>query len=466
MKKIDKWVVRFLFLCLGLKLFSGLVKAFLPHELPHRWRENDTYGVAVRYFLRWTVETSENSTRFLPAVLNSGSAVGITPMELPLYNVLAAPFVAAGEVWGYALAHTVMFSVCCLLIFFASRLWRDDQIQGVQMRLVCLVLALFTVSSTFLFKFMPDFFSFMLVFFGLSGAWTRDWRVRAFLLVTLGLLIKPTSVVVFGLVVLHPKPVEFAKSWLKWSIPAAALTVLYFTVGLDVVRTFQDVDVPFAVEMRAPVASLFDFFSDPMRLLKFLSIELVFVPGIAVFFLLLPALRKTERQTSLKLLLVFFLQMLGLAALAGSHSFKHSYYFIGTAPTIGMLLVNSYKGLVVARLPKKLKMVLLILCLLSAFATLVEGIRSQLRSVLPGYKPALAFQQDCQELKRRNPDWPWYQGYAFRGFGKVFSEASVCFHEREGQSSSPYGIFTAHEPLPDGCKVADQEGNAVIASCK
>ena len=224
-------------------------------------------------------------------------------------------------------------------------------------------------------------------------------------------------------------------------------------------------NVPFAVEMRAPIASLVAFFSDPLQLLKFLSTDLLFVPGLALFILVLPALGVAERKVSLRLLVVFFLQMLGLAALAGAHSFKHSYYFIGTAPTLAILLVNSYYGLMSGRLPFKVKVVVLILCLLSAFATLVEGVRSQLRSVLPGYKPALAFQHDCQTLKERNPDWPWYQGYAFHGFGKVFSEASVCFHEREGDVHSTYGIFTAHESLPEGCNITDQEGNAIIATC-
>ncbi len=466
MKKVDAWVLRFLFLCLGLKILSGLVKACLPHELPHRWRENDTYGVAVRYFLRWSVETGEDGTRLLPAVLNSGAAVGITPMELPLYNLLAAPFIAVGEVWGFVLAHIVMFAVCSLLLFAASHMWRGAWVEGVQMRLVCLLLALFTLSSTFLYKFMPDFFSFILVFIGMSGAWTKDWKFRAFFVVALGLMIKPTSIVVLGLLVLHPKPIEFAKSWLKWALPAAFFAVLYYTIGLDFVREFEDVIVPFAVEMRPPVASLIEFFSDPLRLIKFLSTELVFVPGVFLFIFVLPALRPAERKVSLKLLMIFFLQMLGLSILAGAHSFKHSYYFIGTAPTIAMLLVISYKGMMAGRMPQAPKVAVLVLCLFSAFGTLVEGARSQSRSILPGYKPALAFQYDCQTLKKRNPDWPWYQGYAFRGFGKVFSEASVCFHEREGENTSPYGIFTAHEPLPEGCKVADQEGYAILAQCQ
>jgi hypothetical protein len=242
--------------------------------------------------------------------------------------------------------------------------------------------------------------------------------------------------------------------------------VLYFIVGLDFVRKFEDVIVPFAVEMRPPLASLIEFFSEPGRLIKFLSTELVFVPGVFLFVLVLPALRREERKVSLKLLMIFFLQMLGLSALAGAHSFEHSYYFIGTAPTIAMLLLNSYKGLMEGRFPAVLKVAVLVLCLFSAFATLVETVRSQSRSILPGYKPALAFQYDCQTLKKRNPDWPWYQGYAFRGFGKVFSEASICFHEREGDLTSSYGIFTAHEPLPDGCKVTDREGDAILAQCQ
>ncbi len=423
MKKVDAWVLRFLFLCLGFKVLSGLVKACLPHELPHRWRENDTYGVAVRYFLRWSVETAEDGTRILPAVLNSGAAVGITPMELPLYNLLAAPFIAAGEVWGFVLAHIVMFAICSLLLLAASRLWRGVCIENVQMQLVCLLLALFTLSSTYIYKFMPDFFSLILVFIGISGAWTKDWKYRAFFVVALGLMIKPTSIVVLGLLVLHPKPFEFAKSWLKWALPAVVFAVLYFTVGMDFVRKFEDVIVPFAVEMRPPAASLIDFFSEPVRLMKFLSTELVFVPGVFLFVLVLPVLRPAHRKVSLKLLMIFVLQMLGLSALAGAHSFEHNYYFIGTAPTLAMLLLNSYKGLMAGRLPDVLKIAVLVLCLFSAFVTLVEGVRSQSRSILPGYKPALAFQYDCQTLKKRNPDWPWYQSYAFRGFGKVFSEA-------------------------------------------
>ncbi len=466
MKNVDRWLLNSLFACLGLRLLSGVIKAFLPHELPHRWRENDTYGVAVRYFLRWTVETGEAGTQLLPAVLNSGDALGITPMELPIYNLLAAPFMAAGEVWGHILAHLFMYAVCGSLLYAAALFWNKERIQAINMRLVCLLLALFTLSSSFIFKFMPDFLSFILVFIGLSAAWTRSWTIKAFIFTAVGLLIKPTSIVVLGLVLLHPNPVLFARNWVKWAVPAALLTVLFFVVGLDYVRTLQDVHVPFAVEIRDPVASLIDFFSQPARLLKFLTSDLVFVPGLALFIVVLPALGLEEKKVAKKLLLVFFMQMLGLAVLAGAHSFKHTYYFIGTAPTLAMLLVNAYYGVQSGRLPSKIKVLVVALCFLSALVTMIEGIRSQLRSVLPVYSPDLAFQRDCQLLKERNPDWPWNQGYVFRGFGKVFSEAAVCFHEREGNAESSYGIFTAHEPLPSACKIIDQEGNGIIATCR
>ena len=57
------------------------------------------------------------------------------------------------------------------------------------------------------------------------------------------------------------------------------------------------------------------------------------------------------------------------------------------------------------------------------------------------------------------------QGFQVHLTKPVHSEAGVCFHEREGNAESSFGIFGAHEPLPGRCKIVDQEGNAIIANC-
>ena len=66
-------------LVLGLVALRGawlLGAAFLPRALPGLWRQSDTLGVSLRYWLRLTAEAWPQpwTKIFLPAVLQAGDA--------------------------------------------------------------------------------------------------------------------------------------------------------------------------------------------------------------------------------------------------------------------------------------------------------------------------------------------------------------------------------------------------------
>lgn len=451
--------------CLTLRVIAGIIKAGLPHDLPHRWREIDTYGVAVRYWIRWSHSTPDLSL-FLPAVLGSGDAYGIMPMEFPLFSLLAAPFVAAGPVWGYFLAHLAMFTFNAGLLLYCALLWDRTTLSNVPMKLMCLSLAVVTVASGYLSKFMPDFLSLVLVLIAVSGAWNRSWLVRSFAFATLGLLIKPTTLIVFGVLLLHPDFRSFIRRQMLWIVPATAVAITYYTFGIKFLETFQDLPGLYAVKARPVIGSLVDFFTEPRKILVLVTTKLMFAPGLFLVLLVWPFSTRGDRIFFGRLFMVLGLQMFAIAALAGEHVFVHEYYFIGCAPVLSILIWKVY--LVIARMnyPVRLKKVAAAVFAVLILATVVDRLQFDVRSLVPAIAERYLSQRDCLQIKVRNPDVPWDQDRVFRSANGFFPETGVCFHEREGSTTSRYGILTASAEIPDGCKALDREGSAVLIDCR
>ena len=445
-------------------MLSGICRSFLVYDLPHRWRQIDTLSVSIRYWLRWTIEAHPLAP-LLPAVLRSEDGYGIMPMEFPLLNLLTAPFFSAGPQAGFVLANSFVFVTNVVLTLCCAYLWKRKKLYDkIRMDYVCLSLMLFTLSSRYLFKFMPDYASLLLVFWGLSGAWTRGWKLGACILMTLGLLMKPTSVIALAFVFWHPDFKGFIKKNAAWVFLSLVVAASYYTLGLHYIDQFRDTAQIFLVRARNPLTNLGEAFSYPEELLKLLFQKLLFAPGVFLFFGLSGFVLPMHKRFLAKGLVILALQILGIFVLDGSHAYNHDYYFIGCAPNLAFLCFGCFYAL--QDFPERWKRYALVLTFLLTSLSFFDQIYFETRALFP--KTAERYLQiaDCQALKAQHPEIPWNSGYVFRSANSDrVPQAGVCFFEREGSTTSRYGIQSQYDPIPEDCKKLDQKGNALIVIC-
>ncbi len=452
------------FLCLvALRCCIMVLRVALPFDLPHLWRQIDTLGVCIRYWLRWQSEALTWQS-LLPAVLNSGTSSGITPMEFPLLGLSLAPFFSFGPFWGVKLASLALYLSNTVLTFHAAYLWRRRLVQGVPMELVCLGYIILSVSASYFLKFMPDYLSFILCFLALSGALLKGWTVRALLLASIGLLLKPTTVVVFAFAMVVPDFWQRICKHLLWMLLATGIALLYYTKGLGFIRTYQDGVELFKVTLASPPLNFLEFVSQPREISKLLGEKLLFIPGIFAIVVALPFLSRTRRKNLLITLGLIILQVGTIALLDGGHSFIHEYYFIGCAPLLGLMVFQLYFGFREHQYPVVRKCAWLLVLL--GLVGLGKNLEFDLRTLFPRFHQRYLDPMDCDKVKLLTPQLPWGKNFVFRSHGFPYPEAGICFFEREGDAGSRYGIFSAQHPLPADCSlIIAQVGNALVAAC-
>lgn len=441
------------------------VCAFLPLSLPGIWRQTDTMGVSLRYWLRWTVESGARMP-LLPAVLNSGDTTGINAMEFPALNGLFAPAFALGPYAGRVVSMLGVLTLVHGLIFLNWRVWKKEgRSLGVD-SFGFWLMAVATFSSGWTGKFIPDVVSVLLVLLAVGLSWSRTAAVRSGGLGTLGILMKPTSTVVLALYLAHPRLLKRARANFAWATVSVALGELYYTAGLSWVRQYQDGPGLFAVGFRPFLGSLRAFFADVpdwtnMWMYRpFFSLGLVVVLPLSGLALLL---RLPGYRQYLALWGVLLLQYVLIAGLAGPHGFMHDYYFLPLAPTsallLGWLLTRSWGP--------KLAVFVRGLVFVGILSPTVELSTMDLRAL---YKPAqrelLGMASECMRLKARHPEAPWGMGGVFRSTDEPYPELGLCFGEREGSLTAPFGIFWKGRPLPAGCTVSDSEGLVAFGPCR
>ncbi len=321
---MNKWI-KYL---IGLKVAVAILAAFSPFVHPHIIRQTDTMAVALRYWMRWTLET-DLQYPLLPAVLTAGDSYGITPMEFPFLNLITAPFFALGADWGKTLSALFVIILYLSLTYALSRVWRGIKLFGVDAGEAIWLMLIFGVSQMYWGRFMPDYLAFSLVLLAV-GLSFKEINIKASLpLAALGLLIKPPAIIAMGILLIEPKTLL---KHMLWIIPAFIVCILYYTKGIDFIRSVSDHHAYFKVEFRNPIESLINFISNPIKIAKLIYKDLF------TSFLIFPMggwmLWRVFKNRSVKykgLIGIFFLQILGIAMLNGDHSFIHDYYFVGAS---------------------------------------------------------------------------------------------------------------------------------------
>jgi hypothetical protein len=425
----------------------------------------------MRYWLRWTVEP-ELRWPLVPAVLNSLDGYSLMPMEFPLLNLIGAPFFALGATSGRNVAMLFVFSLYFVLTLLCVRTWQGKKVLNSEADRAFLLLPLIGISSTFIAKFMPDYLSMILVLWGVGLIWNdkvRPARMAASLvLMTLGLLVKPTAVTVFLLLLM--RDVNWISKFTRslWVIPSLLLAGLYYTVGLKWIASLQDTPGLFAVQARAPLDSVVEFFAEPKQVLRFLMKDLG-IGGLPVIYGCVLWLCSAEARKQLLLLgLAFALQIIAIAALDGSHSFIHSYYHIGTSPLIALgfwLALTELKHN--AEATKVIgKRIMIGVLMLAAGAQIFDTMFFELRSLSSKREHKYVWPNEIDTLKARNPDFPWGRGYTFRASRALaYPNLGILFGEREGSSTAEYGFYLKTDPPPAGCSVVDDSKSVALVHC-
>jgi hypothetical protein len=438
-------------------LFAGFA-VFLPLVHPHIWRQVDTLGVSLRYWLRWTVE-SPSPWPLLPAVLHSGDSSGIMAMEWPLLNILAAPLFALGPAWGTALARGLVLALNLLLVLWNLRIWKGQTPGGVDASRSFRWMPLIGLGLVFFPKFIPDGIAMLLVLAGTGLLYQKKARSWAGLLLLAGFLMKPTSVIVLALLLLSPTLIEILRYALPPITGAFGLTVLYYMKGTRWIQSLGGGESLYRVEPQNPWLALREFLSQLPQLADLFLQGLSFYAGLPLLILLMIMGRIRTRGLLWFLLL---LQVLAIALLDGAHSFQHRYYFMGTLPFICLLLQAALDDLTAAPQGRWISRALLLL-LGGSFLTQITYEWRPLYQKTPAER-FLSF-RDCEELKARLPDWPWNQALVFRTAPRPYPLVGLCFGERVGSDQSAFGLFVASDPLPDACKEVQRVGDVIAASC-
>jgi len=73
-------IKKLILIIFAIRFCGVLIRAFGELTHPHIWRQTDTLGMSMRYYLRFTREIGESfSHKLLPAVLQSGDGNGVLP---------------------------------------------------------------------------------------------------------------------------------------------------------------------------------------------------------------------------------------------------------------------------------------------------------------------------------------------------------------------------------------------------
>ncbi len=455
---------------LALRFVFTTLRSFLAPMNPHIWRQADTLGVTLRYWLRWAAEP-QATLPLLPAVLSSQDTQGLMPQEFPLLNILLAPAYALGPYGGRTLAQFLLFSGVLLLTFLVARVWKDKKILGIDGPLMVLAVPIFSFGLTFSNRFMPDTFALLVLLAAMGLSWNKPRYLLSFLLATLALCIRPPIVIALALCMALP-PHLWARHAL-WILPALGSMVFYFKFLMAEMDTLREIPIVFNLAKPVSLNNFILFFSHPRDLFDlFLDqfMPLLAAPLVLFLFvtrasfarlfpqaLLAHSNDKASRNGEALLWFIALLQVCAIAFLNGDHTYVHRYYLMGTTPIFALLFWNAW-----ANYGTSIRAVLGVLFLITYFTDSTNSIRGFWKA--EAHSESFVLTKECQDLKTKHPAFPWNQGYVFRTAPENHPDLGLCFGEREQSQHSSFGFFRNGKALPEDCKEVDK-GNLISLVC-
>ena len=481
-----------LILLLIVRALSGVFYSVVPLHGLHIWRQTDVLGVAYSYYLRYFVE-GNFSHFFLPSVLNTDNGeFSIVRMEFPFVNFILSPVFVFGPYWGRVIANLIIIAINYTLVIVNYRLLRNEKIAGVDAGLAILLLPNFSFTAIWTTRVMPDVISMLLTLTAVSVSWSKNKPYTSFILASLGLLIKPTSIIILLLNLLkrdgfiaYLKSKDILKD-MAWGLASLAVALVYYFLILRYIKQFE-VHAHYNVGFKNPIGQLKSFFAatDQMGLQYLFSVRLLcppyiswVIPGFAAIqFMIMPNLgplilivaiilflMAKSTVVAWRALLIFLLQMFVIAALDGDHSFVHFYYYVGTTFAFALVFIGYLTRIWFWYRP------LLILILLLQFADIINFEIGDYFTHHFQWSPQsrVAFYDECSRLKSSHPDFPWGKGYIFNGPQTDNDQAAdlgICFGERERLQGAIYGFYYNWDQVPASCNIIDNTEHISLVKC-
>jgi hypothetical protein len=410
------------------KFFFLYLAVFAPFTHPHIIRQMDSMGIAIRYWLRWTIEPAIQYP-LLPALIQAGDAYGIHATEFPILYLIFAPIFSLPAPWSIFLAKFLFLSLSLGLTYISYRVWAKDQIEKVDFKIIHIFLVIYGITGAYIGKFMPDYIASILVFLAMGISYRRV-RVLSFILASIGLLIKPTAVICFGFYLLKPRK-ELMWQIVKWIAPATLIAIIYYVWGTTALNELSDIPRYFYSKFRNPAVQLVNFFKAYDKILS-----LIFKDIFSSFLLILLLWDIFKNGwVQKKLWGILLLQILAGAALDGDHSFIHDYYYMGAAFTVAILMGDYW-----LRSGKKMSYFLLFVL----FASILDkGI----------YANKETFSLDnkwwqCAEIQKQ------LEGeYKIRTNISRPADLGTCVGKIQNSKNARYGVFLITEKLNEGVVV-------------
>lgn len=459
---------------LTIRFFCALIYCFLPLNYPHLWRQTDTMAVAMRYWLRWTAEPSAPYL-LLPAILNSGDTMGLMPMEFPLLNILTAPFFMFGPYWGRVGANIFLCFLLLFLVLVNYKIWKKFHFGKINAGYAILLLPMFSFANPVAFRFMPDFLSFLLCLMALGFGWNKEnsqkKRIACFLLSSLGLLLKPTTIAIFFLILLQDKIRR--KNTLTWFFPGIFIAFIYYTIGIQGLTSLQETNAHFKTSPRPVFQSLQEFFINTHYFLDIFQYH-TFVPYALFPFIILSIIFVFLKKDFilLKFWIILFAQMILIAALDGKHAYEHYYYFISLSFPAACIAIIILQHLISIKHEKHNARIIRIFSNVALFSLLflficrfIDILNFDLHSIKKTKLISGDFSY-CQKLIQRHPEFPWRQGAVFVSTQENFPALGLCFGERESSQKNAFGFFYLDKPIPHDCQIIDAEQNLGLGKCQ
>ena len=472
-----KYFYYIILLALFIKFVVLFIRTFLPFGLPESWRQYDTMGVSLRYWMRWTLESFPDTFSWfqkylLPAVLNHGDSFGIVPMEFPILNIITAPFFILGYPYGRTLAFLFIIIIVLVLTIINANVWKGRKIFGMSCYPAFLLMPIMSLGVTWSGKFMPDFISILLVCIGI-GLSLKISISSAFLSViscSIGLLMKPTSIITFMIYFgIHHfftmSSIKDIKKWLVYRIPAT-LTVLlstiisasyYYKVN-PWISTYQDIPNLFYLTIQPFQKAMAEAITNASHFFLFWTETAFFLGGVFIIgFILLRYCFQSKNYRPHWAWLAMYIQMMVILMITGYQSYSHLYYFLGTLPFCCLLFMKAWYSTDSKILKHLLSIGLLI--------PILERASMDLKNYTDPKRKDTTY-IECNILKTRNPQLPFNTGYVWRSQPELFPQIGVCFGEEQNSTISRYGLFHNRAgEIPEKCKVIDKSTNFAITDC-
>jgi hypothetical protein len=442
---------------LTLRVLTLIVAAFSPFSGPHEWRQYDTIGMGYRYFIEFFQSQIDKYPKILPAVLQAGDKLGVTPVELPILNLFVSPLFIFGETTGQVLANLFLLIINIQLTYQCYLLWKDTEVLDKKVGEAFLLIPLVSFSMIYFGKFIPDMLSVLLALYALGLAVKCNKLLQASLFASIALLMKPTSVIVYAFFLLLPeRKVLKHYLWMGFSI---LITILYYKQVNPAILEFAGEKSIFAVGTKPLTVAIQQFLDQPglyfSIFLKSLFGNWLILPFVALLgFNLLRGKTKLARITPF--IGIILLQSLFLHLLSGNHPYWHNYYYLGIAPIACLFLWQEINtNAFTARSFQALLLVMIVLQSVYDLKPLVK----------PHKKRPWQIRSECLELKEHATDFPWDKGYHFRSSIEHYPTLGMCFGEIQNAAKTEYGFFYKDKRIPNDCQEIKSSKHLILAKC-